>query len=294
MFSKKDLTNIEGLMMLYAVKIRASKRQAARDLNVSLDTLDKYIRMLEAEVGVKLLISNGRGCYLTHQGEEVISNIEQLNKCIQNIYEIKMMESGEKGEVKVAYDLNTRINYHTQILKYLFRKHPDIELCIDNISCIPDMNRAEYDIYLSYQLPKGEDLVIIASKKVPFKFFATQKYLDENHNPTSIEDLISNHYLILRKDVWNIVSQAGGQQQKSRKGVVLTNSAFVVNDIALNGYGIGIMPYYFNKFYKDLICLNELDCHTENTLYLISHRNRKDIPKVRIVLDLYKEMIQNL
>ena len=46
MFGKKDLTNIEGIMMLYAVKTYASKRHAARYLNVSLDTLDKYILIL--------------------------------------------------------------------------------------------------------------------------------------------------------------------------------------------------------------------------------------------------------
>lgn len=294
MFGKKDLTNIEGIMMLYAVKTYASKRHAARYLNVSLDTLDKYIRMLEAEVGVKLLITTGRGCFLTSQGDEVLRNIEQIQKCIQNIYDIKMMETGVKGEVKVAYDLNVRINYHTHILKYLFRKYPEIELSIDNISGIPDMNRAEYDIYLSYEIPKGENLVIISSKKVPFKFFATQKYLDENHNPTSIEDLINNHYLILRKDIWKRVSQEESIYQKPHKGVVLTNSAFVVNDIASKGYGIGIMPYYFDKYYKELVCLHNLECHTENTLYLISHKNRKDIPKVRVVLNFYKEMIQNL
>lgn len=294
MFSKKDLTNIEGIMMLAAIKTHNSKRHAAKDLNVSLDTMDKYLRILEEEFGSKLLKTSGRGCFLTPQGEKILHNADPLKKCIENLYQIKNIEAETKGEVKVAYDLNVKATYHTEILKYLFSKYPEIDLCIDNISRRPDMENAEYDIYLSYDIPEGEDLVIISSKQVPFKFFATQKYIEQNNFPQNLEDLLNHHYLILRKDMWQKLSQNGTTYIKPQKRIVLTNSAFVVNDIAVNGYGIGIMPYYFKNLYKELVCLNNIECKTENTLYLISHKNRKDIPKVRVVLDFYKKMLKNL
>lgn len=294
MFSKKDLTNIEGIMMLSAIKAHCSKRHAAKDLNVSLDTMDKYLHILEDEFGAKLLTTSGRGCFLTPQGEKILQNADLLKKCMENLYHMKDMETETKGEVKIAYDLNVRINYHTEIIKYLFRKYPEIELNIDNISGCPDMKNAEYDIYLSYSVPEGDDLVIITRKQVPFKFFATQKYIEENKFPHSIDDLLKHHYLILRKDMWKKISSGGQVELKQQKGLVLTNSAFVVNDIAANGYGIGVMPYYFKKLSKDLVCLDNIECHVVNTLYLISHKNRKDIPKVRVVLNFYKEMLKNL
>ena len=294
MFSKKDLTNIEGLMMLYAVKTYASKRHAAKSLNVSLDTMDKYLHILEDELGVKILTTSGRGCFLTPQGEKIIKSVDIIKKGIENLYLIKNSETEIKGEVRVAYDLNVKVNHHILVINYLFQEYPDINLCIDNISASPNMSNAEYDIYLSYQIPEGEDLVVICSKQIAFKFFASRKYLEQNKYPESIDDLVRHHNLVLRKDVWREIVQTGRVSSDSSKGVVLTNSAFVVSDVASNDCGIGLMPYYFDRFSKNLVCLNNINCDTYNTLYLISHKNRKDIPKVRVVLDYYKNLLKKL
>lgn len=294
MFSKKDLTNIEGLMMLYAVKTYASKRHAAKSLNVSLDTMDKYLHMLEDELGVKILTTSGRGCFLTPQGENIIKSVDIIKKGIENLYLVKNSETETKGEVKVAYDLNVKVNHHIFVINYLFQEYPDIKLCIDNISVSPNMSNAEYDIYLSYQIPEGEDLVVICSKQIAFKFFASRKYLEQNKPPENIDDLVNHHNLVLRKDVWCEIVQKGKVLSKPPKRVVLTNSAFVVNDVASSDCGIGVMPYYFDRFSKNLVCLNNIDCDANNTLYLISHKNRKDIPKVRVVLDYYKTLLKKL
>jgi DNA-binding transcriptional LysR family regulator len=121
MFSKKDLTNIEGLMMLYAVKTYVSKRHAAKSLNVSLDTMDKYLHILEDELGVKILTASGRGCFLTPQGEKIIKSVDIIKKGIENLYLIKNSETEIKGEVRVAYDLNVKVNYHILVINYLFQ-----------------------------------------------------------------------------------------------------------------------------------------------------------------------------
>ena len=68
----------------------------------------------------------------------------------------------------------------------------------------------------------------------------------------------------------------------------------MVNDVAVNGGGIGMMPFYSDKMEERLVCLDYLDCPTNNKLYLVSHKSRKDIPKVRVVLNYYKKMIESL
>ena len=62
MFSKKDLMNMEGIMMLHAIKKSSGKRNAAKFLNTSIDTLNKYLNNLESELGVKLVASDEKGC----------------------------------------------------------------------------------------------------------------------------------------------------------------------------------------------------------------------------------------
>ena len=71
MLSKKDLLNLEGLFMLYAVKISDGKVMAAKNMNTSIDTLNKYLEILEHEMGSSLISVNDRRCSLTHYGEKV-------------------------------------------------------------------------------------------------------------------------------------------------------------------------------------------------------------------------------
>lgn len=294
MFSKKDLTNIEGIMMLYAVKQQSSKRNAARYLNVSLDTLDKYIRILEGEVGVQVLIATERGCRLTAQGEKILQSVECIKKCLENINEIKMSEKDMRGEVSIVYDLNVRGIIYTRALQDLYKEYSEITLCVDNVIGTPNMQDICYDICLSYEIPQGDDLVVIASREIPCKFFATEAYLQANSYPKDMKDLFENHHLILMKERWKDVIDLTDYKSEKYKGISFTNNESVVNDVAVNGGGIGMMPYYPDKMEKKLICLDYLDCHTTNTLYLVSHKTRKDIPKVRAVLNYYKNMIEQL
>ena len=66
------------------------------------------------------------------------------------------------------------------------------------------------------------------------------------------------------------------------------------NNVTVNGGGIGVMPYYFNKIEKNLICLDNIECKITNTLYLTSPKNRKDVPKVKAIINYYKDLISNL
>ena len=294
MYSKKDLSIIEGIMMLNAVKEHSSKRLAAKYLNVSLDTLDKYLHMLEGELGTKLLIATGRGCYLTKFGEQVLRNIILLKKCVNNICMMKEIDNHICGKVDIAYDINVRGNFPSNSIHNLFKKYPEITLQICSTIGVPDMSHINHDICLSYEIPKGEDLVVICSRTIPCKFFASSEYLKLNSRPQTLQDLILNHRLILRQDNWKDLNHFAQIDEKQCKGVSLTDSAFVVSDVAANSGGIGVMPYYQNTIEQRLVCLDNLECPAANTLYLISHKTRKDIPRVRAVLNYYKDIIDNL
>ncbi|MBQ8464658.1 MAG: LysR family transcriptional regulator [Alphaproteobacteria bacterium] len=294
MFSKKDLTNIEGVIMLYAVRLQTSKRNAAKYLNVSLDTLDKYIRILEEEIGVQVLTTSEKGCSLTAQGEKVVENIKYIKQCLDNLYTIKVSESDMKGEVHIVYDLNVRGLICAKAVQELYQQYPEITLCVDNVIGPPNMADIRYDISLSYEIPEGDDLVVIASRNIPCKFFATQEYLNINSYPKDLNDLVKNHHLIIVRNKWKDMSNMTHYKSKFCKGISFTNNESMVNDVAVNGGGIGMMPFYSDKMEERLVCLDYLDCPTNNKLYLVSHKSRKDIPKVRVVLNYYKKMIESL
>ena len=293
MFSKKDLMNLESIVMLYAVKKHAGKIHAARRLSTSIDTLNKYLERLEGDLGTKLISINDRRCSLTVNGEKVAEVAEQIIGCLHKAYAVVSMEAEVKGEVRVAYDRNVRCNMYAKNLSKFLDTYPDISMVIDTFDMVPDLSDISYDLCLTYDIPKGDDLTIILARNVSCGFFASSAYLKTHHYPQNIDDLLDNHRLVLRNS-WKINGTIKHLLQKAQKPPCISNSSFVVNDIIVNGGGVGIMPLSFTKDGLGLVCLDNIKCDAMLTVYLLSHKSVKDIPKVRVVLEYYKNLLQNL
>ncbi len=293
MLSKRDMMNMEGIMMLYAIKQNAGKREAARRLNTSIDTLNKYLNSLEDELGVKLVTPNEKGCVLTEKGELVVEIADIIKQNLQQAYAVAPLETNVKGEVRVAYECDARSNMYVFLGDFL-SQYPDITLFIDTFDNVPDMSKLSYDICMGYHIPKGDDLVIVYSKKISFGFFAASEYLAKHSYPQDLNDLLANHRLLIKNDGWWKTSEGKKMIQNAKKGVCFSNSTFVVNDLAISGSGIAVMPLNFVRGGHGMVCLDNIPCDISATLYLISHRTLKDIPKVRVALDYYKSMLEKL
>lgn len=293
MFSKRDLMNMEGIMMLHAIKRSAGKRNAAKFLNTSIDTLNKYLNNLETELGVKLVVSDEKGCTLTEKGERVVEIADIMKKNLQQAYAVVPSEKDVKGEVRIAYDRDARSNMYVY-LGDLLTQYPDISLYIDTFDKAPDMSKMAYDICMSYDIPKGDDIVVIYSRKISFGFFASSEYLQKHSYPQDVDDLLNNHRLLVKDDGWWKTTEGKKVLQNSKKGICFSNSTFVINDLAISGSGVAIMPTNFVRGGHGMVCLDNIPCNVEATIYLVSHRTIKDIPKIRVVLDHYKQMLENL
>jgi len=97
MLNKKDLTTLQGLFMLYAVKKFDGKVIAAKNINTSIDTLNKYLEMLENELACKLISVSDRKCVLTNFGEKIYSSSEKIISCLKHIQNIKTEKMHTKG-----------------------------------------------------------------------------------------------------------------------------------------------------------------------------------------------------
>lgn len=202
MFSKRDLMNMEGIMVLQAIKDNAGKRNAAKRLNTSVDTLNKYLMNLEAELGVPLVASDERGCTLTEFGEKVLEVTVDIKRSLQQAYSVVDTARTVKGEVRIAYDNNLRCNLYNKTLGEALAKYPDMSVHVDMLNMVPDLSHLSYDIYLGYDIPKGKDLVVLASKEVECGYFASFDYIQQNSFPKDIDDLAKNHRLIFKHGEW--------------------------------------------------------------------------------------------
>lgn len=293
MLNKKDLTTLQGLFMLYAVKKFDGKVIAAKNINTSIDTLNKYLEMLENELACKLISVSDRKCVLTNFGEKIYSSSEKIISCLKHIQNIKTEENAYKGSVNIACDKTIMYTLCSPVLNNFLDKYTDISLCVDAYDDFSHINKNDYDLCISFDYPTHENPIILFNKEVNFGFFVSQDYLINHSPPQSIEDIFLYHRLISKKDWIDILEKEFPHINKPSKATCLSNSNFIIHEFVLSGGGIGIMPISYTQN-PNLVYLNNIECNIKSKVYLSSYKEVKDIPRIRAVIDFYKHTLQYL
>lgn len=292
MFSKKDLMNLESVIMLTAVDENSGKRKASAALNTSVDTINKYIDNLEAELGIKLLSSNEKGSALTVSGRKVVDVASKIKDYLRDIYRIVPLDGNIKGEVRIVYDQNVRSNFCIRSLTDFLDHYPNLQVIGDLVEGLPNMSDMKYDACMSYDVPTGNDIVVIYSKPIAYGFFASASYLSKFKYPMDLEDMLLNHRLVLMDTLPARIREGKDMLRKAHQITYMSNNEFAVHEVIRSGGGIGIMPLCFAS--EGIVCLDNIKCESTTTVYLTAHRSTKDIPKIRVMLDYYKGLIKGM
>lgn len=289
MITKKDIAKLDGLLYLYALSKTSSKREVADKLGTSVDTVNKYLADLEAEMKTFLLVSNGRGTVITPEGERLLDVTSDIVKSLRSL--------GDFAEDAVLCKGIVRLGMPDSIADYLgsdkmfefFEKYPDIHVENRVGVKLPDMNALEADICLDYELPTSSDLVLIRSKSVPCGLFASGKYLDRYGYPESIEDLLENHRICDKFNYEQWVDGWKDMLSRAKHVVYRTNSIFSHRSVLEKGTGIGICPQAYGR--ENLVPVLKKEFGFDVRIYMMAHKDTKDVPRIRAVLDYLKDTL---
>ena len=126
-----------------------------------------------------------------------------------------------------------------------------------------------------------------------FGLFASKSYISKYGIPKDIDDLINNHK-ICNKNVFNDTWPVWKNIINNAKNVVsVTNSSNMLVQLTKMGLGVSAHPISLEKIEQDLIKL-DLDLGLSWTYYLITTKERKDIPKISVLLDYIKSVFLTL
>lgn len=291
MVTKKDLSMIESILFLQAIDQFAGKRKASEALSTSIDTINKYIDCLEQDLGMKLISSSGRGSNLTSAAQKIVSKTAKIKEILDEIYNIRLENREIKGEVRVFIALGYASYMVPQDLSSLFDLFPELKIVSNTSLDASSVDVRDIDIALTYEEIDDFDIVQITEKKIHCGFFASSKYLAEHGYPVDVDDMIKNHRLITKHD--GLLKQAVGEERfkNAHINLVSNNTLALINALE-NNVGIGIMPLSFAL--KGLVCLDNIVCNTPVCYRLYANRNTKDIPRVRTLINFYKDIMDKL
>ena len=81
------------------------------------------------------------------------------------------------------------------------------------------------------------------------------------------------------------------QQTNIKLPVKSNNTPALINALA-NHAGVGVMPLSFAL--QGFVCLDNISCDVPVHYYLYANRHSKDIPRVRTVINFYKDIMDKL
>lgn len=297
MITKKDISKLESLMLLSAFEEGTSKRQVADALNLSTDTLNKYLSDFEQDLGIKLLTSNGRGSMLTSHARSLLRLSQELKTILRSVDCVSSVRNKLCGTVRVGMSMAVSSVFSIKGINAFFDNYPDIKIESIITEEQPDIQVQSVDVGITHAEPAGADLVIVGNCNLPCALYASPGYIARYGKPQNREDLFNNHRICGKLERhstvcgWNI--KTWKEIFNSAKNIsYLSNSNEDLLKAVHQDVGISLMPSVIGQ--HGLVLIDNLGIDAVLKLYLVAHRQTKDIPKIRVVIDYYKGLLQNL
>ncbi len=294
MLTKKDMNKLAGLLYLLSVSQNSSKRKASDSLKTSMDTVNKYLGELEAELGFKLLASNGRGTQITPQAQEILPLADTLKSILREIEYTVAANSQVSGVVNVGIDDSIVTVPFTDKVADFFYQYPGLQLQTENSQNLSELSLMEKDLILSCTPPQNSELVVYYSQEVQCGLFAAKQYVEQFGMPYDMDDLLNNHRFC---EHVNYAKYIPGWCELRKNIKHITYSSHSIHTVKLMtdaGAGIGLLTLRWKS--SNMINIANLVADGEiklsYPLYLIGHKKTIDIPRVKAVAELIKQMIQ--
>jgi DNA-binding transcriptional LysR family regulator len=172
--------------------------------------------------------------------------------------------------------------------------YPDILVELSCLEISPPLGTREVDISCSWHPPEHLDAVILWERTMTLKPAASLEYLKKFGEPRSFEDLYLNghricDHLLYPKDgaweAWQKIIQSGSNV------VVATNSSWALFEATMQGVGISLQPIGIDVRQPTLRPLDMNGYSVSLTFFLSCHREIKDIPRVRALINWIKSRL---
>ncbi len=230
-------------------------KRAAEKLFIVQPALTKQIQDLEVELGVILFDRNKRNVKLSVAGEffrnEVKNVLEGLEKAKN---EVKQVESGQKGEIKIGYVGSCIHTFLPNLLGNLNQKYPEIHTYLSEMTSawqLLAIQKGELDIAFLRNPP----LIKRFNQKLVFQenfaLVLPKKHFLSESNFESMAQVSTEKFILPTKTdgeiyhnlQWSICEDAGFLPQISHETV----HGYTTLKLVENNLGISLIPISFEQ-----------------------------------------------
>lgn len=222
---------------------------AASKLGISKSAISKHVSGLETRLGVRLLNRTTRRVSPTELGlsyyDRAIAILADARAADEMI---TAMQDTPKGALRISAPVDLGNNQLSRAISAFLQKYPDVSVNMTLNDTFVEIIAEGFDVAIRIGQLVDSSLRARKLSETEIKFVASQKYLDANGTPETIDDLAKHHLLhysnLSTGNTWNIIAPSGEERQIRAAGRLTVNNGGSLLRAAESGLGIARVPCF--------------------------------------------------
>lgn len=284
----------DDLQFFLAVARTGQLSTAARQLRSSHATVSRRIDRLEFALKVKLFERNPRGYVLTGMGQRFIDTAERMEQETERLRaDLTVGSAAQRGVVRISAPEGISNFFFTTMLPEFTARYPNISLELVTIQQIMSLSRKEADILVVLDPPKAGPYFTEKLTDYHLQVYGSRDYLSSHPPVESRGDLLDHAFIGYIEDM---IFAPGldylGDIHPRIKPQFQSSSIFAQLTATKNGLGLCVLPYFIACRHPDLQMVLPDDVDLKRHYWITCHRDLRQSPRVRTVIDFLMEAVQ--
>ena len=238
-----ELPPTEDLRVFITVVRKSSFAAAAQALNASPAYISKRMRLLEENLGIKLLHRTTRRVTVTQEGERIFHWAQRVLDDMEHLLqEAQITRREPRGLLRVSSSFGFGRNVVAPAFSRLARRYPELQLRLEVFDRLVDIASEGFDLDVRVGDEIAPHLIARRLANNHRILCAAPDYLARRGTPRTLDDLSAHDCIVIKErdhpfGVWKLRS---GAQEHSVKvtGTLSTNHGEMALQWAVDGHGI--------------------------------------------------------
>jgi DNA-binding transcriptional LysR family regulator len=281
------MSDWENLRHFVVLSREGTLSAAARLLGVDHATVARRVAALEAETGLKLVDRRARNYQLTDDGRRIAATAMPMEEAAFAVGRaVQAAKPGLRGEVSISSPPSLANTLIAPRLFQLRRQHPGIRIKLIGEKRTASLNRREADVALRLSRPSEPGLIVRKVGSFGFGLYGAASYLKATPR---------HAFAFIAYDD----SMDDAPQQKWLQTVAASSEIVLrTNDLenqaaaARTGLGVAVLPLFLGETDPTLERYDAPSAPPSRDVWLLVHRDLRQAPLVRAVMEFLTECIK--
>ncbi len=274
--------------------------KAADSLGYSQSAITVQIQQLENELGVRLFDRIGKNVTITHYGEEFIPYAREVLSAVSRAANFAVEEKDLRGSLRLGTIESVIATSFTEVLSEFHRRCPKVKTEIhtggtqdllgmlqhNELDMIYTLDESGYDPQLVKLFETPAEIVVMAGHQHPLA----------GRQNLKLKDVIDEEFILMpRTSNYRRLFDAelAKQQLEVHPFLELDGTDMALRLLEHNPY-LTVLPLYAAASQVEagsIVVLPLSDCHMEQTLQLVHHKDKVITPQIRVMAEVIAQSV---